>query len=151
MRLARSPATLALALLIGASAVFSSPQTARADHGNIATRCDAYGCNVIHCNHTGDRCVRLDRRYGYGGHGYGYNHRRYGDRGFYDGEGRYRERGRYRGYRDDRYGDDRYRGYRYRDGYLYRDPFERETHCGANAHLCGRDHHRHDWHSGCRH
>lgn len=127
MRFARSTAVSLALALIAATAVLTVPE-ARADEGNIATRCDANGCDVIRCDDTGDRCVRLDRRYrDRGAYNGGYD-------GYYDGgERRYRERKRYRSYSE----------YRYREGYVYRDRSGGERYCGYNTHLCSTAYDRH--------
>jgi hypothetical protein len=53
--------------IIGMSVLFwllltaAGLMTARAEAREVATRCGSYGCSVIVCNRTGDRCRRFDR------------------------------------------------------------------------------------------
>jgi hypothetical protein len=139
MRFARSAAILTIALFTASAAFIALPASARADHDNIAERCGPSGCNVIHCNRTGDRCVRLDRRdrhrgYGYDEGPYGYRPDRYRDA--YDGDRRDHDR------RRDFDGGYRNSDYSYKDGYVYRDRSQRESKCGYDPRLCGQYHDR---------
>jgi hypothetical protein len=80
----KSPTTLFAAVAAAGMLILSSGPAAA---GEIATRCDSYGCARIVCNHTGDRCHRVDG-YGdrdrYGEDGYRSGHRWYGSRYSHD-------------------------------------------------------------------
>ena len=121
--------TLVLSALFAFAAAAAAIGPSFAYEDNIATRCGSWGCNVIRCNSTGDRCYRLDGRYGRYGDGYGYGANRY-DR--YDRSDRYDRRGRY--------GDNRC-SHRHDRGYQSK---------GYGAQDCGCDEHRQRYGRGGR-
>jgi hypothetical protein len=129
MLLARFSTTLFTALAGSMIAVTASVLPAKAD---VAERCDWRGCSYIHCNHTGDRCYRVDE---YGHRGERYRGHRRGDGDCSDdrrGHGhRYRDhdRDRHRDWRDEdrdgRWRDDTRRDDDWRDGDRHRhDPYD---------------------------
>ena len=86
----------AASTLLAAFAVLPSATPAHA--GELATRCGAFGCDQIHCNFTGDRCVRYsDYDSYYNGYVNGYI-RNVGYYGGYDGGYGPYENGYYGGY-----------------------------------------------------
>jgi hypothetical protein len=101
--------TFTAKLLAAASLAAAATIATAASAGSVATRCGADGCQAIHCNHTGDRCRRIDAAYYGDDDRYGYDGYRTrhevcdsdGDRCYatYDRYWNYREYYRRHGYR----------------------------------------------------